>query len=55
VQVDADLHRVTRGWNGVLEASDGGARLGLSYHHVTPGGLAEAGGWAEVCRRADET
>lgn len=43
------------GWNGVLEASDDGASsLGLTYNNVVVDGVAEAGGWAEVCRLADE-
>jgi hypothetical protein len=40
------------GWNGVLESADGGTVPGLTYNNVPPGGLAEAGGWAEVCRGA---
>lgn len=43
------------GWNGVLEARVGGASsLGLTYNNVALDGVAEAGGWAEVCRLADD-
>ena len=43
------------GWNGVLETSDGGASsLGLTYNNVDLDGVAAAGGWAEVCRPADQ-
>jgi hypothetical protein len=43
------------GWNGVLEVSAGGASsLGLTYNNVDIDGVDEAGGWAEVCRLADE-
>jgi hypothetical protein len=52
--VQQDRGDPTQGWNGILQASDGGAQLGLTYNNVTPGGLAEAGGWAEVCRTADD-
>jgi hypothetical protein len=38
-----------RGWNGVLDTSGDGALLGLTFNNVKPSGLAEAGGWAEVC------
>jgi hypothetical protein len=43
-----------RGWNGALESSDGGARLGLTYDNVEPDGPAEVGGWAEVCPPGSE-
>jgi predicted Zn-dependent protease len=52
MMVQQDRGDATRGWNGVLEKSDAGALLGLTYNNVTPGGLGEAGGWAEVCRTA---
>lgn len=43
------------GWNGVLEAGgDGASALGLTYNNVPLEGVGEAGGWAEVCRLADE-
>lgn len=44
------------GWNGVLEAGEGdGAALGLTYNNVAVESIREAGGWAEVCRLADQT
>jgi hypothetical protein len=54
MMVQQDRGHATRGWNGVLETSEGGAMLGLTYNNVRSGGLGEAGGWAEVCLAADE-
>jgi hypothetical protein len=41
------------GWNGVLDAGDGGSALALTYNNVVLDSVGEAGGWAEVCRLAD--
>jgi hypothetical protein len=43
-----------QGWNGAIESSEGGARLGLTYNNVVPDGPAEVGGWAEECRAGGE-